>query len=116
MPLTRHYLAEQWTAQVFDDVVGKLPAFVKSLVDDRRILPDLREVVAIETRVSALAGVGNVNISDTTSCGLIDASPVVLNPREMPEIFFAIHRDNRNIARILAIRIGANFEYNLLAR
>src|SRR5215467_1788608 len=102
MPLTRHYLAEQRTAQVFDDVVGKLPALVESLVDDRRILPDLSEVVAIETRVSTLTSVGHMDVSNATTCRLIHAPSVVLDPREMPKIFFAIHRNYRNIARILA--------------
>src|SRR5216684_6323027 len=35
--------AHQWTAEVIDNVISKLPAFIKAFVDDGSFLPNLRE-------------------------------------------------------------------------
>ena len=48
-------IAHQRPAQVIDDVVGDVAAVVEALVDDRRFLADLREVIAVEIRVAAAA-------------------------------------------------------------
>src|SRR5580765_2299902 len=115
MPLARHHLAQKRTPQVLDNVVGKLPTFIESFIDNRPILTHLCEIVAIETGISTLPGVGDMNISNAATGRLIHAAAVVFDPREMPKVFFTVNGNNRNVAGILPIRIGSNFEHDLLS-
>src|SRR5579872_4476250 len=109
-------LAHHWTAQLLDDVVGKLTAFVEALVDDGGILPDLREVIAIEAGIAVACGVGDVDVSDSASSGLFDAAAIALDPGEVAKAFFALDGNDGDVAGALAVGIRANFQYDLLAR
>ncbi len=67
--------------QHIDDVVRRRAAAVVSLVDDRALPILLREVVAVEARVPALACVRQVHVRQLSVRQRIDDVAVALDPR-----------------------------------
>src|SRR5215469_15220493 len=114
MPVTGCNLAHQRTPQVLDDVVGQLATLIETLVNNRSLFTNLREVVTVKACESCTRGVGHVDIRDAASRSLVDTSAIILNPREMTEVLLALHRNHGNVAWVFAVGIGANLEHNLL--
>ncbi len=59
-----------------DDVVGDLPAAIEALIDHRALLVELREVVPVEVRKSALSRIRQIDIRQFAARELIDLLPI----------------------------------------
>src|SRR5205807_9920039 len=66
--------------QHVDDVIGRRAAAVETLIDDRAFLFLLREIVAIETRISRLARVRQINVSELAVGEFFDLPSIRFNP------------------------------------
>src|SRR6185295_16657427 len=101
--LARGHLAHDRAPQLIDDVIGELTAFVEPLVDDRGLLANLREIVAVEIAVAGAGGVREIDVSDPAAGAFVDQAPVPFDPGETPEVFLALHRHDRDVARAAAV-------------
>src|SRR3954468_22503675 len=100
---------------MIDDVIGELPAFVEALVNNRTLFPHLREEISIEARVTSSRRIRHMYIRNLAARGFIDATAILLDPIQMAKIFFALHRNNRHLAGIFAIRVCSDLQNDLLA-
>ena len=107
-------VTEQLAGQMLDDVIGEQAAAVEALVNHRAFSVGLREEVAVEARVAAVARVGQVNVSELTIAHLIDLAAVAFDPRQIAQGVFVRHGYDCDLTRACAIRIGADFDEHLL--
>src|SRR5262249_49870351 len=75
----------------------------------------LGKEVAIEIRVTADAGVGQINVGDLAVSQLVHLPAIVLNPGEVAQTDLGIHWRYRDVPPAVAIRMGADLNRNRLA-
>ena len=114
-PVPRGPAAHRFLSQEIDVVVGDLPAAVEPLVDDERILVDLREEVALEVGQALEGGVRHVDVADLAVRRLLDLAEVALNPLHVSQGVFALERLDRDRPAVLAISVRADGDFDRLA-
>src|SRR5262249_27026025 len=84
-----------------DNVVRGRSATVVSFVHNDALLILLREVIAVETGITRLAGVWQIDVSQSPVRDLIYQSPVRLDPGARPQCLIGRNRDHRHLPRAL---------------
>ena len=82
-------------AEQVDDVVGEQAAVVVALVDDGAELVRLGEEVAVEARVAAPGGVGQVDVGEPSAAQPVDGAAVVLDPGAVAQVALALRPEPR---------------------
>src|SRR5690349_1834172 len=106
--LTRHVV--EVTIKValkhLDNIVSRRSAAIETLVNDDAFLVLLREVVPIETRVTRLTGVRQVDVRELTIGKLLNETTVRLDPRAGAQRLFTRNGQDRDCTRALHRRRG----------
>ena len=88
-------VAQQRAPQVIDDVVGDVAAAVVALIDDGGFLADLRKVVAVEIRITAGVGVGQVDVGHAAAGQFVHLAAIVFDPGVVAQARFRYPRGRR---------------------
>src|SRR5262245_15668834 len=92
-------VAHQRLLQVIDHVIGGLSAAVEALVNDRPLLVELCEIVAVEELVAAPRGVGQVDVGQLAVTHLVNLAAVLFDPGEIAQPELVLDRHDGHFAR-----------------
>src|SRR5438874_3068820 len=115
LAVARREIAHWFAIELVHDVVGNHAAMVVALVDDGAFPLLLRVEVARERGVARPRGVGQPHIRQPAAGQLIDAPPILLDPRARAQRVLVRYRYDRDGTRALAGRRFADADRRLMA-
>ena len=116
LPARSAKYAHELPAQLLDDVVRDLAALIVSLVDDRALLVLLREVVAVERRVTGARGVRQPHVGELAAGKLVHEMAIVVDPCLRAQLIVVADRLHGDDPRSLRGRRAVHAHGRQLAR